>query len=117
MFKKIIYVLLVLLVGSTIYLLIQNRLLTKKIYEIVAISNYNSLTYLYALDNNKSDKVKESLISNVEQFIKDYDKKIYLNNQLLKNICKDINLIEYILNKDDNDIKIKKIKNDCIKNI
>ena len=101
--------------GSTIFLFVQNKSLTEKLDEIVSISNYKSLAHLTALENHENIKLKISLSEDLKQFIKMYDKNIYFNNHLLKNICKDIDTIENILGEDAYIPKIETIKRDCKK--
>ena len=113
MLIKIVSTLLVLFMGSTIFLFLQNRSLTEKTYEILAINNYKSLSYLLYLKKNKSLRLKESLIADLVQLIQNYDKTIYFKNKILKNICKDITLIENSLGKDIDKSNIKLIQKDC----
>lgn len=113
--NKISYVLCALLTTGIIFLLIQNKLLTEKNYTILAIENYKSYTYLYALKNNDYKKLKLSLTEDLRQLIKNYDKKLYFENGVLKHICKDIENIKKIIGKK-TDHKIMTIIKDC-KNI
>ena len=99
--------------ASTTFLLFQNKLLTEKTYEILAINNYKSLSYLQYLDKKEYTELKESLIIDLRELIKNYNKNIFIKNSVLKNICKDIDKIKNIL--DDNlDLnKTKLIMRDC----
>ena len=114
MFNKLIYGLFVILMGYTTFLFFQNKALREKTYEIVAINDYKSLSYLIALEHNKSSDLRQMLIADIDSFVLNYDKNIYLNNTLLKNICNDIDKIKDLLGNVDL-IKIKIIKNDCQK--
>jgi len=76
MFNKLIYGLSILLIGSTTFLFFQNKSLTEKTYEILAINNYRSLSYLQYLDKKEYVKLKESLIVDLRELIKNYDKNI-----------------------------------------
>jgi len=113
MFNKIIYILLVLLFGISLFLLIQNKLLTERIYTITNICNYKSLPYLIGTENNKSLELREMFVADLNELIKNYNKNIYFKNSILKNICKDIGLIENILDRNTNEDKIELIKKDC----
>jgi len=114
MFNKLIYGLFVILMGYTTFLFFQNKALREKTYEIVAINDYKSLSYLIALEHNKSSDLRQMLIADIDSFVLNYDKNIYLNNTLLKNICNDIDKIKDLLGNVDL-IKIKIIKKDCQK--
>ena len=113
MSKKLIYIALIFFMGSTIFLFLQNKSLTEKTYEILSISDYKSLSFLTILENHEYLKLKISLIEDLKQFVNNYNKNIYFKNGVLKNICKDIDTIEYILGKDIYVSKINTIKKDC----
>jgi len=115
MFNKLIYGLIILLMICATFLFFQNKVLKEKTYEIVAINDYKSLSYLIALEHNKSSDLRQMLIADIDSFILNYDKNIYLNNILLKNICNDIDKIKDLLGNVEL-IKIKIIKKDCNKN-
>jgi len=115
MSKKLIYIALIFFMGSTIFLFLQNKALTEKIDEILAVSNYKSLSYLTALDNKEYAMLKTMLVEDLKQFTKMYKKNIYFNHHVLKNICKDIDTIEHLAGEDTYLSNIDTIKRDCKK--
>jgi len=98
MSNKIIKIVLIILFLINIYLLYIISVLKKEIKLANNLSNYKSVTYLYALNNNKKS-LKLLLQSDIVQLVHDYNDKDFNSNKILSNICKDwkSNIKPYVL--------------------
>ena len=111
--KISLYIIIIFLLLSVIYLKINNSVLSVRLKTFVSICNYKSITSHYSLDRGKFENLKISFKEDIKQLINNYDFNLFEQNKLLSNICQDLEYIKQILSDKDSQEKIYLIKENC----